>query len=204
MDINDLVKLTSKAWAIPILAQFGAGVPGRQAPLLSATGASRTAFAQSMQHLQDIGLVEKTAGHGHPLRPEYQLTTRGTPLAAPALSILELVQDTPQATLIRRMWVLPLLAASDAPRPFGALTTALSPITDRALSQALRQLQSAGWIHRDVDITARPPRATYQSQSTGALIGHEVRTMLETTPAPGSDEPGKKAQRSARPNPTLG
>lgn len=198
MDIADLVKLTSKAWAIPILAQFGAGVAGRQAPLLRATGASRTAFGQSLSHLQTVGLLERNPAHGHPLRPEFRLTDQGKTLAAPALSILELAQDTPHEALIRRMWVLPLLAITHQPQGFSALAAALNPITDRALSQALQRLQKADWIARDVDIAARPPRATYQAHQTGDRIGRAVFRMLapptaqahpETSPLPTRHRP---------------
>lgn len=201
MGLSDLVKLTSKAWAIPILAQFGAGVPGRQAPLLRATGASRTAFGQSLTHLQAIGVLERNPSHGHPLRPEFRLTEHGKALAAPALAIHDLTKETPHEALIRRMWVLPLLALTRDPRSFSTLASALRPITDRALSQALQRLQTAGWIHRDVDITARPPRATYQAQQTGAQIGKEVLTMLQ---AGTSADLRETEAKLPPPRPTLG
>ena len=77
MYIKSFVNITSKAWAMPILLNLYDGVPGRQATLLAATGASRAAFAQSMEHLIKIGLLERNPGHGHPLRPEFRLTQLG-------------------------------------------------------------------------------------------------------------------------------
>lgn len=202
MDISDLVKLTSKAWAIPIMAQFGAGVAGRQAPLLRATGASRSAFGQSLSHLQALGLLEKNPAHGHPLRPEFRLTEQGEALAKPAHAIQTLSEDTPHSALIRRMWVLPLLALTAHPKSFTSLTTALTPITDRALSQALKRLHTAGWVHRDVDIAGRPPRATYQAQGIGDLIGQEVRALLSKAGVPGHDRPAGKASDAGPTGPT--
>ena len=79
MDISSLVNLTSRAWALPILASLNDGIPGRQAPLLTATGASRTAFAQSIDHLISIGLLERNPGYGHPLR-RFRLTVLGKAL----------------------------------------------------------------------------------------------------------------------------
>lgn len=204
MDATFLVKLTSKAWALPILAQMGAGVPGRQAALQSATGASRTAFGQSLSHLIDLRVVEKNPGHGHPLRPEYQLTPLGAALAPAAGAIVEMSQDTTHPTLIRRMWILPLLASLQKPQTFTALATKLTPITDRALSQALQHLQMADWITRDVDISSRPPRATYQSHRIGAAMGQHCLALLQS----GSRLPRPPASRTpnqshAKP-PTLG
>lgn len=87
MDISLFVNITSRAWALPILSNLHTGVAGRQAPLLAATGASRTAFAQSMEHLISIGLLERNPGHGHPLRPEFRLTPSGIKAAAIAHKI---------------------------------------------------------------------------------------------------------------------
>ena len=59
MDIKLLVNLSSRAWSLNILALLHTGVPGRQAPLLAATSASRTSFASSLEHLVQLGLLEK-------------------------------------------------------------------------------------------------------------------------------------------------
>ena len=81
MDIELLVKLTSRAWSLSILAHMDRGVPGRQAALISATGAGRTSFRQSLDHLIDLRLLERNPGHGHPLRPEFRLTAEGAEIA---------------------------------------------------------------------------------------------------------------------------
>ena len=89
MDIKLLVKISARAWSLDILAQMYRGVPGRQAALLSATQAGRTAFSKSLAHLVELGLVERNPGHGHPLRPEYRLTDRGKIAAAMADRVLQ-------------------------------------------------------------------------------------------------------------------
>lgn len=175
MDINILVKLTARAWSLHILALMHNGVPGRQAALISASGAGRTAFAKSLTHLVELKLLERNPGHGHPLRPEYKLTERGVLAAQSADRIKMAVPHPSERLLLRRAWTVPVLAVSDKPRYFKDIKGALDPITDRALSQSLKQLQARDWLRRDIDIDTHPPRPLYQAVNTGALIGDAVR-----------------------------
>lgn len=169
MDIKQLVNITSRAWAVPILAALHEGVPGRQAPLLTATGAGRTAFAQSMTHLIEIGLVERNPGHGHPLRPEFRLTIPGK-IGAEISHKISTLAGEEHRDLLRKSWTLPVLAITHTPHHFNDIQRALDPITDRALSQALKALEEREWVHREVDHEARPPRPTYSAANKGAEI----------------------------------
>ncbi|MEJ6403184.1 winged helix-turn-helix transcriptional regulator [Yoonia sp. 2307UL14-13] len=157
-----------------ILSLLHRGVPARQAPLLAASGAGRTAFGQSLQHVRDLGLIETNPGHGHPLRPEYRLTPKGAEIAAIAARIDNSIQGSEQETLIRRAWTIPVLAVSEKPRYFGHIKGSLGRITDRALSQSIKQLEEKRWLIRRVDTNARPPRPLYQSANTGLLISRAV------------------------------
>ncbi len=110
MDISLLVKITSRAWCLSILdALHQGGTPARQAPLLAATGASRTAFAQSLAHLVDLGVLERNPGHGHPLRPEYRLTATGKEAAVMAARIMDAKVNDAGLALLRRSWTVPVL-----------------------------------------------------------------------------------------------
>jgi DNA-binding HxlR family transcriptional regulator len=170
MDINFLVKITSRAWSLTILALLDAGTPGRQAPLLTASGASRTAFAQSLQHLIALGLVERNPGHGNPLRPEFRLTPQGTTIAAVASKITSSNLSNEDSRLLRRNWTLPILAVSQSPRFFSEIKLDIGTITDRALSQSLQQLHSSQWLSRDIDPLMRPPRPRYSVTNRGKTI----------------------------------
>lgn len=154
---------------MPILSSLHSGVAGRQAPLLASTGASRTAFAQSMDHLIKLGLVERNPGYGHPLRPEFRLTQRGMAVAAIADKIRDLSaqEDWP---LLRRSWTLPVLTSLHTPSHFIDIKRNLPTITDRALSQSLKAMEAKSWVQRSVDVAARPPRAIYRTVNTGRLI----------------------------------
>ncbi|MDO5643494.1 MAG: winged helix-turn-helix transcriptional regulator [Paracoccus sp. (in: a-proteobacteria)] len=171
MDINFLVNMTSRAWVLPILASFHEGVPGRQAALLKATGASRSAFAQSMQHMIQSGLVERNPGHGHPLRPEFRLTASGAQVAAMA-GRLQTLPDRDDLALLRRTWTLPVLTSLRQPRHFSEIRGFLPGITDRALSQSLNLLEEKEWVMRDIQHEARPPRPIYSAINAGAMISH--------------------------------
>ena len=171
MDINSLVKITARAWSLTILARMHRGTPGRQAALLADTGASRTAFAASLAHLVELGLLERNPGHGHPIRPEYRLTKRGIEAAAIADQVKNLAPQTNETTLLRRAWTLPVLAVSATPQHFTDIKVALGPITDRALSQSLKQLQSAQWMARDINVDVAPPRTLYRAVGAGLDIG---------------------------------
>ncbi|MDJ0631544.1 MAG: winged helix-turn-helix transcriptional regulator [Rhodobacter sp.] len=169
MYIRLFVNITSRAWAFPILSSLHAGVAGRQATLLSATGASRTAFVQSLDHLIELGLLERNPGYGHPLRPEFRLTRLGIPAAAVANRIQNLCADEDQG-LLRRSWTLPVLTSLHTPSHFNEIKRSLQTITDRALSQSLKSMEARNWVCRSVDEAARPPRSIYRAVNTGGVI----------------------------------
>lgn len=174
MDINLLVKITTRAWSMNILALMHKGTAGRQATLLAKTGAGRTAFTQSLSHLIELDLVQRNPGHGHPLRPEYILTDLGHYVAERAHKIGLIDSQLEDKALLRRAWTLPILAISAEPIHFGGLKSRLLPITDRALSQSLKQLEACSWMQRDVDITQRPARSLYHAQGTGSEIAQLI------------------------------
>jgi DNA-binding HxlR family transcriptional regulator len=153
------------------------GTPGRQARLLVATGAGRTAFAQSMMHLIDIGLVERNPGHGHPLRPEFRLTPKGAEVGALAHQIFGLVSEKDKP-LMRKSWTLPIIAVLPGHQHFNDLSRALTPVTDRALSQTLKLLEEGQWVIRKVDDQSRPPRSIYSLSSKGEKLSDIMRSGL--------------------------
>ena len=178
MDIKTIVKITSRAWSIEILALMHSGLPGRQAPLLSSTGANRTAFAKSLAHLVNLGLLERNPGHGHPLRPEYQLTQRGAETAKIASNVVAIVPRDTGFSLLRRTWTIPVLTVIHMPRRFTEIKSDLFSITDRSLSKSLDQLQELKWLRREIDVAGRPPRPTYQAIDVGFKICQAVNDGL--------------------------
>ena len=174
MDIKLLVNITSRAWSLKILALLVSGVPGRQAPLLAATDASRTSFAASLDHLVKLGLLERNPGHGHPLRPEFRLTQAGALAAETARKVIASVPDNDEFALVQRTWTVPILALTAAPQRFSALKSNLVPITDRALSKSLFQLEERDWLRRDIAISQRAPHPIYRAVNAGQRINQAV------------------------------
>ena len=169
-----LVKLTSRAWSLKILALLHAGVPGRQAPLLAATSASRASFASSLEHLAQLGLLERNPGHGHPLRPEFRLTETGAKAAETAGRIVQTVPDDSEFAVLRRSWTVPILALTDTPQRFSVIRSDLATITDRALSTSLHQLEARDWLRRDIDTSKRVPFPTYLAINKGIEINRAI------------------------------
>ncbi len=179
MDIELLVNLTSKAWSLKILALLHSGVPGRQAPLIAATRASRTSFASSLNHLVRLGLLEKNPGHGHPLRPEFRLTPTGAMAAAMAARIVEIVPDDKAFAIIRRSWAVPILAITELPKRFSVIKSGLGAITDRALSTSLFVLEEQEWLKREIDISQRSPYPTYYAVNAGKEINRAIGLSIK-------------------------
>ncbi|WP_029063860.1 winged helix-turn-helix transcriptional regulator [Labrenzia sp. DG1229] len=182
MDISHFVNITSRAWTIPILSSLHEGVAGRQAPLLTATGASRSAFAHSIDHLIKMGLLERNPGHGHPLRPEFRLTKAGH-TAALLANRIHIASKNEDQNLLRRSWTIPILTSLQRPRYFNEIKRDLTTITDRALSQSLKAMETRHWVRRSVNDAARPPRSMYETINFGIKIsqitGAEINTLVE-------------------------
>ncbi|MCE7999428.1 MAG: transcriptional regulator [Rhodobiaceae bacterium] len=174
MDIELLVNITSKAWSLKILSLLQSGTPGRQAPLLAATKASRSSFASSMEHLVQLGLLERNPGHGHPLRPEFRLTPSGKRAAVIAGRVMENVLDEDAFVVIRRSWAVPILAVTDVPARFSHIKSELGGISDRALSQSLFVLEERAWLKREIDVSHRSPFPTYHAVNAGQKINQAI------------------------------
>jgi len=148
---------------------------------LTATGASRTAFAQSMDHLIQIGLLERNPGYGHPLRPEFRLTARGVRAAAIAHRVQSVSVENDQ-DLLRKSWTLPVLTSLHTPRHFNDIKRNLQTISDRALSQSLKSMEARDWVRRSVDDAARPPRSIYSAVNTGGMISQIIAPEIRLAP----------------------
>jgi DNA-binding HxlR family transcriptional regulator len=134
--------------------------------LVNRSGGSRAAVRQALDHLMALGWVRRPPGHGHPLRPEYELTPEGQGVARACASLdawLARRGNDRRRELLLRRWPLPVLAAmvSGSAR-FCELARRLPGLAERALSLALASLVEAGLVARSVQ-SSRPPSVRYRA-----------------------------------------
>lgn len=139
-------------------------------------GVGRESLRRAVDALVDLGYVEHNEGYGHPLRPEYLITRAGREAAALAV----LVVESPVRETLLRKWSVPVLAQLTQPRRFSELRASLGDVTPRALALALRELESAGLVRRDV-LPTRPPSTVYRSTPKAqAVLGNRSRDRAES------------------------
>jgi DNA-binding HxlR family transcriptional regulator len=81
--------------------------------------------------------------------------------------------------LIGRRWTgAILIALTDGPLRFGELTKAVPGVSDRLLSQRLRELEEEGLVERTVEPDA-PVRVTYELTAKGAELRPAINEVRD-------------------------
>ena len=167
MSIKELIALCHYRWSAPVLAELGRTHGTRFVVLAKHLGVGRTSLRRTLDALVELGLVRRNPGYGHPLRPEYLLTSAGESVAARCERLLAAVDGTRDVVL--RKWSLPVLAALGQRARFSELRDALPGVTARALALALKDLERAGLVDRRVEETY-PPTAVYAPTLAAARL----------------------------------
>jgi DNA-binding HxlR family transcriptional regulator len=170
LSTSQLVSLFHHRWAAPVLAELERERGTRFVLLANRLGVPRETLSRTLTALIEGRLVRRNPGYGHPLRPEYVLTASGGRLAARCLRLLEILPDR---ELSLKKWSLPVLAAIGGGARFSDLRAALS-VSPRALTLALKDLQSLGLVEREV-IEDYPPTTRYRPTALGLRIQRELR-----------------------------
>src|SRR5579871_5190840 len=152
MSTDGLIALYHHRWAPPALALLDDSGGARFAELQRKLGVGRESLRRALDALIELGYVRRNEGYGHPLRPEYAITDDGR-AAAPLAR--RTARSATRETLLRK-WSVPVLAELGGPRRFSELRTALPGVTPRALALALRDLERAHLVRREV-LPTRPP-----------------------------------------------
>jgi len=79
--------------------------------------------------------------------------------------------------LVGKRWTGAILwALGDGPVFFAQINAAIPGLSDRLLSRRLRELESAGLVHREVH-AGTPPRASYELTQMGAELKPAIREL---------------------------
>lgn len=133
-------------------------------------GVSSAALRQTLDELIVRGWVRRNPGYGHPLRPEYVLTTAGA-RRAPVCRELDDILTTRNLRYVGlKQWSMPaLFAIGDHARRFSELVERLRGATDRAVALTLKDLGQASLIARQV-LDTFPPAAAYSATRAGQRL----------------------------------
>ncbi len=142
-----LETLTHHRWAIPIIALLHEARGAKFVQIVNRLQLSRDALTRSLTALNELGWVQRNAGYGHPLRPEYILTPSGAQLGALCLEFNHWLEENDLREPMLNKWSLPVLLAAQSESRFSDLKRALPNITARALTSSLETLLNHNLVH---------------------------------------------------------
>ena len=146
-DPATLETLTHHRWAIPIIALLHHERGAKFVQIVNRLQLSRDALTRSLTALTELGWVQRNAGYGHPLRPEYILTPSGAQLGATCLALNQWLESSTFQESLLNKWSLPVLHAARSESRFSDLKRALPGITARALTTSLETLVEHDLLH---------------------------------------------------------
>jgi DNA-binding HxlR family transcriptional regulator len=175
---TSLAMLFHYKWAVPTLAVvYGEGGGTKFVTLCNKLGVGRDSMKRTLAALIEFGLVMRNPGYGHPMRPEYVLTRRGTEIAPACAALWKTVRKLDMQAVALKKWALPALGALGTSKDrFGEIAGALGEVTPRALAQALKDLQAAGMIKRNV-ADGTPPYAEYRATRAGRKLVKRIAVL---------------------------
>jgi DNA-binding HxlR family transcriptional regulator len=165
MSTESLIALFHHRWAPPALALLDDRDGARFVELQRKLDVGHDSLRRALDALIELGYVRRNPGYGHPLRPEYVITAAGRGSAEVARRAS---RATTRETLLRK-WSVPVLAELGGGRRFSELRAALPGVTPRALALALRELEEARLVRREV-LPTRPPSTLYRASRRGAAV----------------------------------
>lgn len=162
-----LARLMTHRWSLAVLSELRRTGGAKFVTLAHRLKVPRASLSSVLKHLVALDLVARNPGYGHPLRPEYLLTEKGARVADLAQRILRSVPDAETKEILLKKWSLPIvLAVGRDGKRFMELRESLAPITPRALTLGLKDMEGRRWVARTV-VKTYPPSPIYTLQPPG-------------------------------------
>lgn len=162
---------------MPVLAELQRTAGSKFVTLIHRLDIPRDSLQRTLGALIDARLVMRNPGYGHPLRPEYILTARGSRVARGCRPLLDLLEHLQVEQIGLKKWSMPLLAAlRSGPLRFSELKAGFPGLTARSLTLALKDLEAAGLIARAV-IDTYPPATRYELTRAGRRFSRSVQRL---------------------------
>jgi DNA-binding HxlR family transcriptional regulator len=153
-----LLTLTRHRWNVPVMARLGGGPAGFTA-LAEDLSASRDSLSRALKALIVPGWVQRGE--------TWKLTRTGGRIAKRCAAIATTARKQETSSVMYKRWSLPIAAALTSwSLHFNELRLMLPGISPRALTLALKELQAAGLVHREI-VGGFPPAAAYHLTRQG-------------------------------------
>ena len=168
--IQRLVTLFHHRWAVPVLAELQRGKGAKLVTLVQRLGAGRDVLRPTLDRLIEHGWVVRNSGYGHPLRPEYVLSRSGKRIAPACARLWQTLRRSDLTGPGLKKWSLPVAWVLEiSGGRFGDAKRMLPGITSRALTLALKTLQEARLVRREI-VDGYPPRPRYHLTPRGRRL----------------------------------
>jgi DNA-binding HxlR family transcriptional regulator len=187
-NLEPLIALCHHRWSIPILAELHRDNGAKFVTLVERLKISRDALSRTLEALIQLGLIKRNTGYGHPLRPEYILSTSGKQIGQDALELLHHLQQLEAANTGLKKWTLPILhAIHHHINRFSSLRQTLPSLSPRALTLTLQDLEQLTWLKRQ--------DGCYELSKIGTKLAdtlEPVTQKLETSTAAPTRKPSSR------------
>ncbi len=177
MNLQRFTMLFHHRWAVPVLAELHRSRGGKFVTLVNRLRMSRDSARHTLAALIRQGWVMRNPGHGHPMRPEYLLTPAGARLGPWCAKVMRVLTARGIEDVALRKWSIPIaLALQRGKQRFSEMKSFLPGLTSRALTLALKELQSAGLVERNVTL-AYPPATYYALTARARGLGDLLKSV---------------------------
>jgi DNA-binding HxlR family transcriptional regulator len=155
--------------------------------------ASRDTLAETLRDLKHAGVIAQRPANG-----AYALTPAGERIGDACEAAVAVVRTETMLRVALKKWpMLVLVAVGRGCRRFNDIKAVLPGITSGALAPALKDLEDAGFLRREV-AGGYPPAVTYRLTAEGEALFPTMDTVVRaaTAAVAATDDTSRRANRT--------